>query len=138
MIKIAFPNDIATCLDIRKAVFTDEQGVSREDDVDGLDNEAIHLLAIRQGLAIGTARILIRGEVGKIGRVAVLKDARGLGIGRDLMASALEQCRIHGALRAMLGAQTHALAFYEGLGFTAIGPEFMDAGIPHREMVAEL
>ena len=138
MTAIAVTEDIAACLRIRETVFTGEQGVSREEDVDGRDPEAIHLLATRDGIAIGTARILIKGEVGKIGRVAVLKETRGLGIGRDLMLSALDQCRAQGLTRATLGAQTHALAFYEALGFTAIGPEFLDAGIPHREMVVEL
>jgi predicted GNAT family N-acyltransferase len=33
-----------------------------------------------------------------------------------------------------LGAQTHALSFYEGLGFTACSDEYLDAGIPHRDM----
>ena len=138
MIEIAVTEDIVACLRIRETVFTGEQGVSREEDEDGRDPEAIHLLATLDGVVVGTARILIKGEVGKIGRVAVLKGVRRRGIGRDLMMAALVQCRAHGLTGATLGAQTHALAFYEALGFTAVGPEFMDAGIPHREMVAAL
>lgn len=131
-------DDIDAALAIRRQVFIEEQGVAFEDDVDGKDADAIHLLAIEDGRAVGTARLLIAGEVGKIGRVAVLSDMRGCGLGKALVLFAVEELRRRGASRAMLGAQTHALGFYEALGFAAFGPEFMDAGIPHREMVREL
>jgi ElaA protein len=79
------------------------------------------------------------GETGKIGRVCVLAEARGTGLGAQLMQAAVTRFRsVPGVTKVKLGAQTHALGFYERLGFTAIGPEFDDAGIPHREMVLTL
>jgi ElaA protein len=77
--------------------------------------------------------------VGKIGRVCVLKAARGTGLGAALMRAAVAQFRsLPGITKVKLGAQTHALGFYERLGFVAEGPEYMDAGIPHRDMILTL
>lgn len=130
--------DIATCLNIRRVVFTEEQGVSVEDDVDGRDDEALHLLAVKNGVPVGTARMLLSGTTGKIGRVAVLKSERGTGLGKALIEAACDLLKKRGLETAKLGAQTHAIGFYEALGFVARGPEFDDAGIPHREMVRDL
>lgn len=134
---ISVTDDIETVQAIRRIVFIDEQGVSLEDEIDGRDPEAIHLLALHEGQSVGTARLLLKGDVGKIGRVAVLKPYRGLGLGQDLVRFAVDELGRRGALRATLGAQTHAIGFYEALGFAATGPEFIDAGIPHREMVRD-
>lgn len=130
--------DIAACHAIRRVVFTNEQGVSVEDDVDGCDEKAVHLIATSGGREVGTARMLIDGGTGKIGRVAVLKDHRGTGLGKGLIIAAVEVLKSRGVHTAKLGAQTHAIGFYEALGFTAEGPEFDDAGIPHRMMVRSL
>ncbi|RZW12791.1 MAG: GNAT family N-acetyltransferase [Rhodobacteraceae bacterium] len=135
---IAVTDKLDVVLAIRRKVFIEEQGISFDDDVDGKDPTAIHLIATDGANAVGTARLLISGEVGNIGRVAVLKESRGQGFGKALVVFALDELRRQGASRAMLGAQTSATGFYEALGFAAIGPEFIDAGIPHREMVLEL
>ncbi|WP_108643852.1 GNAT family N-acetyltransferase [Fuscovulum blasticum] len=139
MIQIAPTLDVATCRALRRTVFIEEQGVSEADEVDDLDDVAIHLLARVVGEPVGTARLLVQGETGKIGRVCVLAQARGTGLGAALIRAALDELRRQpGVVKARLGAQTHALGFYERLGFTATGPEYMDAGIPHRDMVLVL
>ena len=139
MIQIAPTLDVATCRALRRTVFIEEQGVSEADEVDDLDDVAIHLLARVVGEPVGTARLLVQGETGKIGRVCVLAQARGTGLGAALIRAALDELRRQpGVTKAKLGAQTHALGFYERLGFTATGPEYMDAGIPHRDMVLVL
>lgn len=139
MISIAPTRDIATCRALRRRVFIEEQGVSEADELDDLDDQAIHLLATQDGTPLGSARLLVLGETGKIGRVCVLPQARGTGLGAALMRAAIAEFRrIPGVARVKLGAQTHALGFYERLGFQATGPEFMDAGIPHRDMVLPL
>ena len=137
-VQIGETRDIAVCRALRRAVFIEEQGVSEADEVDGRDGEAVHLLATRDGVAVGTARLLITGSKGKIGRVCVLPGARGTGLGAALIAAALESLRKRGCATAVLGAQTHALGFYERLGFAAFGPEYLDAGIPHRDMELSL
>ncbi|XKE44271.1 GNAT family N-acetyltransferase [Halomonas organivorans] len=118
--------------EIRRLVFIEEQRVPREEEWDGLDDECTHFLALLDGVAIGTARLLPDGH---IGRVAVLPVHRGAGIGVALMEAAIAAARRQGFARVELAAQTHALAFYERLGFLPQGETFMEAGIPHRNMV---
>lgn len=137
--RIEVTRDIATCQRLRRVVFIEEQGVSEADEVDGLDDSAIHLLAFAGDDAVGTARLLVKGDKGKIGRVCVLPRARGTGLGAALIRAALDQFRTMPGMRTVtLGSQSHATGFYAALGFHAVGEEFMDAGIPHREMVLDL
>ncbi len=126
--------DIITCLALRRIVFTEEQGVAEDLEVDGLDPEATHFLATLEGQAVGTARVLVKGRDAKIGRVCVVKAARGTQQGQALIYAAVTWARAEGLERAILGAQVDALGFYEKLGFTAYGEVFDDAGIDHRMM----
>lgn len=131
--------DIALCRHLRRVVFIEEQGVSEADEVDEHDDVALHLLAVLDGQAVGSARLLVQGKVGKIGRVCVLQHARGSGIGAALIRAAVARFRgIEGVTKAKLGAQIHALGFYEALGFQAFGSVYDDAGIDHRDMVLRL
>lgn len=138
-VRIEVTNDIATCLALRRVVFIDEQGVSEADERDDLDAHAVHLLAWVGDRAVGSARLLTKGHAGKIGRVCVLADCRGSGLGAALIGAAVEEFRrMPGIETVKLGAQTHAIAFYEKLGFVAFGPEYDDAGIEHRDMMLDL
>lgn len=136
-VTITLTDDLATCLALRRVVFIEEQNVSEPDEVDGLDPSCLHLLAIDGETPVGTARILIENDLAKIGRVCVLPSRRGTGLGAALIRAALETSKGK-AIQAKLGAQTHALGFYEKLGFNATGPIYDDAGIPHRDMVRPL
>ena len=132
---ISRTDDIATCHALRRAVFIEEQGVSEAEEVDGRDGAALHVLATQNGKPMGCARLLVADGVAKIGRVCVLKDGRGTGLGAAIIEACLDIARMEpGVEKARLGAQTHALSFYEKLGFTAFGPVYDDAGIPHRDM----
>lgn len=136
---IATTRDIATCRALRRIVFIDEQGVSEADEIDDRDDEAVHLLARVKGRPVGSARLLRDGATGKIGRVCVLREMRGTGLGAALIRAAIAEFRATpGITWVKLGAQTHATGFYERLGFTATGPDYIDAGIPHRDMVLTL
>lgn len=132
--KITVTDDFPACAAIRRRVFIEEQNVPEELELDDLDATAVHLLATQDGRPVGTARLLVAGETAKIGRVAILPELRGTGAGAALMRAALDELRARGVRTAKLGAQTHAIGFYERLGFTAYGPEYDDAGIPHRDM----
>jgi predicted GNAT family N-acyltransferase len=137
--KITETRDITLCRHLRRVVFIEEQGVSEADELDDLDDQAIHLLALIDDQPIGSARLLVTDNIGKIGRVCVLKSARGAGVGAALIRAAVDRFRqTPGLTRAKLGAQVHALGFYEGLGFHAVGPIYDDAGIDHRDMVLVL
>lgn len=134
-VRVERTQDIATCQHLRRLVFTEEQGVSPDDEVDGRDGDAIHLLAYDSDRPVGTARILVKRSVGKIGRVCVLPEARGKGLGAALILAALAALRdVPGVVEAVLGAQDHATGFYQKLGFVVEGEVFLDAGIPHRWM----
>jgi len=126
------PADRAALMAVRRRVFIDEQGVPESLEWDDADARAIHLLAeTRQGQPVGTARLLPDGQ---IGRMAVLPPFRRRGIGRALLQAALDAARQSGLTEVWLHAQTHALPFYRHAGFHPEGPEFTEAGIPHRRM----
>lgn len=138
-VSINVVDDPSQCLALRMEVFVHEQGVPVEDELDDLDDQAIHILARTGDTPIGTARVLIQGDTAKIGRVCISKPARGDGLGKDLMLFALDIAQnTAGIKHAKLGAQTYAIGFYERLGFVAYGPIYDDGGIPHRDMVKEL
>jgi predicted GNAT family N-acyltransferase len=136
-------DDVAAALRIREQVFCVEQGVPLEEEIDGLDDRALHLLAFDAGKdagdgddddgdrAIGTLRLLLDGEQAKIGRVAVRAERRHRGIASRMLQQALELARERGARRARLAAQLVAVALYERAGFTAESEPFDDAGMPH-------
>ncbi len=136
-VTIALSDDIATCLHLRRVVFIDEQGVSEADELDDLDGLSLHLLAMDSNVPVGTARVYILNGVAKIGRVCVIKSYRRTGLGAALIRKALDVAQGK-ATKAKLGAQVHALGFYEALGFAAIGAVYDDAGIDHRDMVRAL
>ncbi len=120
---------------VRRAVFIEEQGVPEALEWDGEDARAIHALATdRTGRPIGTARLVIRADEAQVGRMAVLRDWRGRGVGRALLQALLTEAQQRGIGRIVLHAQVHAVPFYRRFGFHPEGAEFLDAGIPHLHM----
>lgn len=125
----------AACV-VREAVFVVEQKVPREIELDEHDAASRHVLARDgDGSPIGTGRLLPDGH---IGRMAVLAEWRGKGVGRALLERLLEEAAGLGMRHLALHAQTQATGFYRRFGFVEEGPEFMEAGIPHRTMVRSL
>ena len=137
MAQITRTNDIATCHDIRRVVFIEGQDVPEAEEIDGEDPNCIQYLATVDGIPAATARVKAMGKTAKIQRVAVLDAYRGTGLGAQLMRFILDDVRADFD-EALLGSQVHAIGFYEKLGFNVFGPEFDDAGIPHREMSLRL
>jgi len=123
--------DAAALSAVRRRVFIDEQAVPEDLEWDGEDEGARHWLALVDDAPVGTVRLRSGGH---IGRMAVLREHRQSGIGSQLLCAAIEAARGEGLSDVHLHAQVHALAFYARHGFVAEGEEFMDAGIPHREM----
>lgn len=132
------PADWEACKAIRFEVFVDEQQVPPELELDEHDEAARHWLAREGGQPLGTARVVELPDAWKVGRVAVLAKARGKGVGKALLRHIEGEAREAGARKLVLESQVHAIPFYEGLGYAAHGPEFMDAGIPHRKMTLAL
>lgn len=126
------PEEIADAIALRSAVFVDEQGVPPEEDVDGRDGEALHLVAVdADGTVVGTCRLLVDGPTLKLGRMAVAPQARRQGIGLRLLDLADAQATSAGVERIVLGAQVSAVPLYERAGYTTRSDVFLDAGIEH-------
>lgn len=121
--------------DIRTAVFIYEQQVPEDLEWDEFDPVSLHVLALNSNdQPIGTARLLPDGH---IGRMAVLKEWRGKGVGSAMLQRILEESSHRGMQKAMLNAQIAAIKFYEKFGFQVSGEEFMEAGIPHIKMILQ-
>ena len=116
---------------VRTSVFIEEQFVTPEFEWDDIDYSAVHLLAMHEKQAIGCLRII---HYAKIGRMAVLKPWRGLGVGKMLLNKAIEICALQGSKQIELTAQTHAIRFYQQAGFQMTGDEYTDVQIPHIDM----
>jgi predicted GNAT family N-acyltransferase len=117
---------------VRRAVFIEEQRVPEHEEWDEADAVSRHVLALdAKRDAVGTGRL---DPTGKIGRVAVLPQYRGSGVGAAIVAHLVTLAETLGLAEVHLNAQVDALGFYERLGFRAEGPEFDEVGIPHRRM----
>jgi predicted GNAT family N-acyltransferase len=121
---------------VRRTVFIEEQNVPEELEWDDLDESCQHLLALdSKNNPIGAGRLC---ECGHIGRMAVIKDWRGKGVGGALLRKLMDMAQQTGNLKLVLNAQTSAAGFYARYGFSAKGEDFMDAGIPHLRMTRYL
>lgn len=118
--------------EIRQAVFVREQGVPREVEVDGRDDEALHFLAWLGARAVATARVRRTADGHKLERVAVLEPLRGRRVGDALIRHVLSV--LPARERVYVHAQSTALGFWERLGFVAEGPGFVEGGLDHRYM----
>jgi predicted GNAT family N-acyltransferase len=121
-------DELRAALELRRRVFCDEQGVPPQADRDGRDPEATHLVALEGGSVVGTCRLIFRGRVARLGRLAVEPAARRRGVG------AAEAARRAEAERIELHAQTYARELYEREGYAGHGGEFVEEGIPHQAM----
>jgi predicted GNAT family N-acyltransferase len=121
---------------IRFKVFVEEQKVPAESEIDERDPQCVHAVALDEdGKALGTGRLLPDGH---IGRMAVLLEARKLGVGSALLTALMDEARRRGHAQAALSAQTHAIAFYRRHGYAVVSGEYMDCGIPHVDMACAL
>jgi predicted GNAT family N-acyltransferase len=130
-----WPDAQALAKPIRISVFIEEQHVPELEEWDDEDSVALHVLALNDGEPVATARLT---QKGKIGRMAVLKAHRKQGIGAMMLVKLIEVAKQRGLQEVKLWSQTHAQAFYKKYGFTALGDEFLDAGISHVEMRLKL
>ncbi len=135
--------EVQECLSVRRRVFIEEQGVSEAEEIDRYDGDpatlssAIHVLGHLDRIPVATGRLLVDyppGENAHVGRVAVLAEHRRKGFGREVMLALHRIASQRGLAGITLGAQLHAIPFYERLGYVARGDVFLDAGIEHRWM----
>lgn len=125
-------NDGDALRHVRRFVFIDEQQIPESLEWDDDDPMSLHALAVNsEGSPIATGRLL---QDGHIGRIAVLREWRGHGVGAALFQHLLHAAEQRGHRALYLNAQIHAVGFYAKYGFVPAGPEFIEAGIPHIEM----
>jgi predicted GNAT family N-acyltransferase len=133
---VSWPDARTDAMRVREAVFVVEQGVPPEIELDEWDPQCDHAVAFApHGRVVGTGRLLPDGH---IGRMAVLREWRGRGVGSAILAALVERAAARGMKRLVLNAQTHAAPFYARHGFVAFGDEFMEADIPHVAMARDL
>ncbi|MBV2234194.1 MAG: GNAT family N-acetyltransferase [Sterolibacterium sp.] len=114
---------------VREAVFIREKGIAAALEWDALDAVSHHVVALdAAGQPIGTGRLLADG---RIGRIAVLPNWRGLRVGVNLLRRLLGNARQLGLPQVYLHARADSAAFYRGLGFVSTGRPFMETGSPH-------
>jgi predicted GNAT family N-acyltransferase len=124
--------EVSGAFALREAVFYGEQNVPLQDELDELDRDAQHLVALDpDGSVIGTLRLLSFGDEAKIGRVAVAAAMRRQGIASRMLEIALARAREQDFRRVRLAAQVAAVALYEQAGFAVESDPFEEAGIPH-------
>jgi predicted GNAT family N-acyltransferase len=132
--------DLQGAIAVRERVFVEEQGVPVEEELDGRDEQALHLVALAPltEQVVGTLRLLFDGDTVKVGRVAVERDWRGQGIAARMLELALEHASVRGSRRARLASQLDVVPLYERAGFCVESDVFEEAGIPHVWMGREL
>jgi predicted GNAT family N-acyltransferase len=126
--------EVDAALALRYDVFCIEQGVSLDEERDGRDAEALHLVVVDDGEVVGTCRLLPVGSEVKLGRMAVAPTHRGRGLAAELLVQADTRARELRAHRIALAAQLTAQALYERAGYAPYGDVFLDAGIEHVMM----
>jgi predicted GNAT family N-acyltransferase len=127
--------ELDAALELREVVFCQEQGVTLEGDRDGLDDDAIQLVAVDDdGAVVGTCRVLTDTERGRFGRLCIRRDRRRQGLAAALLTQAEREARAAGCTSMGLAAQTDAMSLYEQAGYTTYGDPFPDEGIEHIGM----
>lgn len=130
---VSWQNETDNLRSIREIVFINEQNVPEEMEWDEFDAISKHVLALdNDRKPIGTARLLPNR---RIGRMAVLREWRGKGVGSAMLKKLLQELMRQNVTRAILNAQTSVIQFYQKFGFQTEGEEFIEAGIPHIKMV---
>jgi len=136
--KITTIAEFCDVISIRLNVFEIEQGIPCDIEIDEYDKTADHFLAVIDGIPTGCARMMFMDGKAKLGRIAVLKEYRKHGIGKALCDFMIREASLKGCNKAILGAQTHAVGFYEKVGFTPYGEIYLEGGIEHINMVKTL
>ncbi|TDQ42154.1 GNAT family N-acetyltransferase [Aureibacillus halotolerans] len=124
---------------VRELVFIEEQNVPRSLEMDAFDAVALHAVCYLEGQAVGAVRFReTTNNVGKVERLCVLSTHRGYGIGKHLMHAIEKLATLNQLSAVQLNAQSHALPFYEKLGYEAVSEPFMEANMPHVTMLKKL
>ena len=126
--------DFSKLFEARKKVYVDELDVPLELEFDEYDETAFHFVVEVDDFVVGTARLVVLGFDGNIGRVCILKNFRRKGLGTKLIISIIVASMDIGLDRLIVEAKVDALSFYEKIGFVTEGNEYLEIGVPHKKM----
>lgn len=132
--KVTTPQEQEDAFQVRKTVFVEEQKVPEALEIDEHEATAIHFICYDHEKPVGASRLRFTNDAGKLERICVLASYRGQSIGKALIKQMEEETANHDYKHVKLNAQTHAIGFYEALGYQVISDTFMDADIPHQTM----
>ena len=131
-------HDISECLAIRKEVFGEEQNFRSAANEEEDDKHAVFVVAYETAgeslIPVGTGRLVFLGEQYKIGRIAVKKEYRGKKYGDFIVRMLVDKAFTMGAKEVFVGAQLHAIPFYEKIGFIKQNESYEEDGIYHQIM----
>ena len=127
-------SDFSALFKLRKKVYVEELNVPSELEFDEYDETAFHFVVEIDELIVGTARLVISGFNGNIGRVCISKDFRRKGLGTKLIKSIIDVSIDIGLHRLIVEAKVKAIPFYEKIGFVADGNQYLEVGVPHKKM----
>lgn len=135
--------ELKHALSVRRRVFIQEQAVPESIERDDFDSwklgrsDVLHVVGYLGEEPVAAGRVVLkmpRYDFPKIGRIAVLKSARGQGLGIKVMECIHKLSANHGVRVVTLSAQCHALAFYQSLGYRPVGKTYLEADIEHQMM----
>ncbi len=142
IIKVEDIDSLNICLNIRELVFTKEQGVSKDIEVDlydSINNDCIHFLIKYKNISVGTIRCLYKeNNAVKLQRFCFLKEYRNLGLGREVLKYIEDFYKDRGIKIIKLDSQYQVYKFYEKCGYIKDSDIFMEAGIKHIEMIKNI
>ncbi|MGE8205276.1 GNAT family N-acetyltransferase [Heyndrickxia sp. NPDC080065] len=138
VLQVATDQQLEDAFKIRKTVFVEEQQVSIEEEIDEFEDSAVHFVLYDKDDAVGAGRFRIVDSKGKVERICIIPTYRGKGAGKLIMDAIQNYASNQDIQVLKLNAQTHAIPFYEKLGYEVVSDEFMDAGIPHKTMEKRL
>lgn len=134
IVRVAEPGELAAVYALRHQVFADGEGIPAELIVDEHDDSAVQVAAVRDGVVVGTGRLVVDGSAGKVGRLATRAADRGRGVGRAVMIELERHARSLGLAEIRLHALDSARSFYDRIGYTPYGPVFVEGGRDHVAM----
>ncbi len=129
--------DLSEVFAIRRKVFCEEQKITEEEEFDEWDQKALHVIISDGSKYVAVGRLLCVDGYYKVGRIAVLKECRGMYYGDFVVRMLIDKAFQMGATEIHISAQTYAKSFYEKIGFKVKGEEYMEAGIPHVAMTLQ-
>lgn len=138
VVRVTTEEELKEAFAIRKIVFVEEQRVDVEEEIDQFEESSVHFVLYDDDDAVGAGRFRMVDGKGKVERICVLPSYRRKGSGKMIMDAIENFAKTQPVEVLKLNAQTHAIPFYEKLGYQVVSDEFMDAGIPHKTMEKQI